>query len=170
MLSAHVATNPLPLARSKHGHILNATQFEGIQFAQGNNSQDRLTRVGQDFDSAQSASRDFDPTGPSPWEMLAREGRIGRGDDTVGNPHRAQNYQFEFLELKFINLSFSSSNLLIRAFRAYPLIEIRPTVPCRAIRGNSSDSRQQYLSQQYPPHSYGIIVSTAACQSEDAGI
>ena len=31
----------------------------------------------------------------------------------------------------------SSSNCSIRAFRAYPLIEIRPTVPCRAIRGNS---------------------------------
>ena len=31
----------------------------------------------------------------------------------------------------------SSSNLSIRAFRAYPLIEIRQTVPGRAIRGNS---------------------------------
>ena len=31
----------------------------------------------------------------------------------------------------------SSSNFSIRAFRAYPLIEIRQTVPCRAIRGNS---------------------------------
>ena len=38
----------------------------------------------------------------------------------------------------------SSSNLSIRNFRAYPLIEIRQTVPCRAI------SRQQYL-KQYPP-------------------
>ena len=39
----------------------------------------------------------------------------------------------------------------IRAFRAYPLIEIKQTAPCRAFRGKSSDSRQQYLSQQYPP-------------------
>ena len=31
----------------------------------------------------------------------------------------------------------SSSNFSIRAFRAYPLIEIRQTVPCRSIRGNS---------------------------------
>ena len=31
----------------------------------------------------------------------------------------------------------SSSNLSIRAFRACPLIEIRRTAPCRAIRGNS---------------------------------
>ena len=31
----------------------------------------------------------------------------------------------------------SSSNFSIRAFRAYPLIEIRQTVPHRAIRGNS---------------------------------
>ena len=54
---------------------------------------------------------------------------FGRGGDTVGNPHRAQNYrfelferaedavgdprraqipQFEFFELKFIGSSFSS--------------------------------------------------------------
>ena len=39
----------------------------------------------------------------------------------------------------------SSSNFSIRVFRAYPLIEIRQAVPCRAIRGNSN------LSQQYPP-------------------
>ena len=50
-----------------------------------------------------------------------------------------------------IRVSFSSSNLWIRYFRAYPFIETRPTVPCRAIRGKSSDSRQRYLSQQYPP-------------------
>ena len=43
---------------------------------------------------------------------------VGRGDDTVGNPHRAQNFS-------------------IRTFRAYPLVEIRQTVPCRAIRGDS---------------------------------
>ena len=55
------------------------------------------------------------------------------------------------IELKFICSSFSSSNLSIRAFRTYPLIEHILTVPCRAIRGKSSDSRQQYLSQQYPP-------------------
>ena len=64
-------------------------------------------------------------------------------------------------DLKSLNSSFSSSNSYIRAFRAqlfefvvvraYPLIEIRQTVPLRAIRGESSDSRQQYLSQQYPP-------------------
>ena len=29
--------------------------------------------------------------------------------------------------------------------------ETRETVPCRAIQGKSSDSRQQHLSQQYPP-------------------
>ena len=55
------------------------------------------------------------------------------------------------IELKLFNSRFSSSNFSIRVFRAYPLIDIRQTVPCRAIRGRSSDSRQQYLSQQYPP-------------------
>ena len=45
----------------------------------------------------------------------------------------------------------SSSNFSIRAFRACPLTETRQTAPCRAIRGKSSGSRQQYLSQEYPP-------------------
>ena len=48
----------------------------------------------------------------------------------------------------------SSSSFSIRAFRAFracPLVETRQTAPCRTIRGKSSDSRQQYLSQQYPP-------------------
>ena len=40
------------------------------------------------------------------------------------------------IELKFINSSLSSSNFEIRAFRAYPLVEVRQTAPCRAIRGN----------------------------------
>ena len=34
--------------------------------------------------------------------------RIGRGDDTVGNPYRAQIYKFELCELKYLNSSFSS--------------------------------------------------------------
>ena len=62
---------------------------------------------------------------------------IGRGDDSVGNAHRAQISQFELFELKLFNSSCSSSNLSFRVVRAYPLIEIRQTVPCRAIRGNS---------------------------------
>ena len=33
---------------------------------------------------------------------------FGRGDDTVGNPHGAQVFQFEILELKFLNSSCSS--------------------------------------------------------------
>ena len=37
---------------------------------------------------------------------------FGRGDDTVGNPHRAQHSQFEL-------------------FRAYPHVEISQTAPCR---------------------------------------
>ena len=44
------------------------------------------------------------------------------------------------IELKFLSSSFSCSNCSIRVVRAYPLIEIRQTVPCRAsraIRGSS---------------------------------
>ena len=69
------------------------------------------------------------------------------GDDMVGNPHRAQVSQFELLERKYIRKHTQQ----IRASRVYRLVEIRQTVPCRAIRGKSSDSRRQYISQQYPP-------------------
>ena len=54
------------------------------------------------------------------------------------------------IELKFLNSICSSSNFSIWAFRASPRVETRQTAPCRAIWGKSSDSRRQYLSQQYP--------------------
>ena len=38
--------------------------------------------------------------------ILARN--VGRSDDTVGNPHRAQVYQFELFELEFLTSNFSS--------------------------------------------------------------
>ena len=44
---------------------------------------------------------------------------FGRGDDMVGNPHRAQICQFDLFELN------------------YHIDELRHPVPCRAIRGNS---------------------------------
>ena len=50
--------------------------------------------------------------------------KVGSGDDTIGNPRRAQISQFELFELIFL-LKLDSSL--------------------------SSDSRQQHLSQQYPP-------------------
>ena len=34
--------------------------------------------------------------------------QFGGGDDTVGNPHRAQISQFELVDLRFVNSSFSS--------------------------------------------------------------
>ena len=63
------------------------------------------------------------------------------------------------IELKFLNSRFSSSNLYILVFRVCPLVEVRQTVPCPAIRGNSSNSSRQYLSQQYTPSSLMIIIS-----------
>ena len=83
-----------------------------------------------------SLLRFVDSNFPGNW-ALARKGGMIRLEALV--------------ELKLLNWSFSSSNLSIRAFRAYPLIENRQAVPCLAMRGKSSDSRQQYLSQQYPP-------------------
>ena len=49
---------------------------------------------------------------------------LRKGDDPVGNSHRAQGHQFELLELILL---FKTNNSL------------------------SSDSSRQYLSQQYPP-------------------
>ena len=60
---------------------------------------------------------------PTPTSSPAKSGReghcvkFGRGDDTVGHPHRAQIFRFELFELV----------LLLKL----------GTVPCRAIRGNS---------------------------------
>ena len=41
------------------------------------------------------------------------------------------------IEFKFLNSSFSNSNISIRAFRIYYLMEFWQSAPCRAIRGNS---------------------------------
>ena len=49
-----------------------------------------------------------------------------KGDDTIGNPYRTQ-------------ISH------IRYFGAYPLIEIRQSVPYRAIRGNSISVSSTFL-------------------------
>ena len=65
---------------------------------------------------------------------------------------KGDRYGFRTLiELEYLNSSFSGSSFSIRAFRPYPLIEIIQTAPRRAIPGKLSDSRQQYLSHQYPP-------------------
>ena len=72
-----------------------------------------------------------------PSEPSSRGGYSGYGgrrpEDSEGGMMRLET----LVELKFLNSSFSSSNFSIRAFRAYPLVEIEQTVPCRAIRGNS---------------------------------
>ena len=85
----------------------------------------------------------LDSPGGQPEACLRR----GAGLDSEGGTIRLET----LIELKLFNSSFSSSNLSIRACRAYPVIEIRQAAPCRENRGKSSDSRQQYLSQQYPP-------------------
>ena len=58
-------------------------------------------------------------------------GKYRKGDDTVGKPS-------------------SSSNYSIRVFRAYPLIEVRPTVPCRAIRGKGISVNSTLPPSQLP--------------------
>ena len=63
----------------------------------------------------------------------------------------------------------SSSNSSIRVVRAYPLIEIRQAVPCRAIRGNSNYLRRQYLSQQSPKDAPKDEYPNARREMERAG-
>ena len=74
--------------------------------------------------------------------MRFSEPLIRKGDGTVGK-HRPQISQFGLFQLKFIDSSFSS----LSSYYKYT--------------GSSlpSDSRQQYLSQQYPYPSYLISVS-----------
>ena len=60
---------------------------------------------------------------------------LGRQVDTVGNPDRVHICQFEIFELKFANSSFSSLSSYWNSTNS----------------SLSSNSRQQYLSQQYPP-------------------
>ena len=52
----------------------------------------------------------------------------------------------------------SSSNFSIRAFRAYPLVETRQTVPCRAIRGDRIS-----VSSTLPPSYLGALLCFIEC-------
>ena len=74
-----------------------------------------------------------------------------------------------FIELKFLSSSFSSSNDSILTVRVCPLIEIKQTAPCRAIRGNriSVNSTLPPLlgtasSPTTPPTSCASAATTAA--------
>ena len=68
--------------------------------------------------------------------LLAQDGLsvFGRGDDTVGNPHRAQIYQFELVELKLSNLSFFGFVLVLKLDKQFPVEQFEAS---RAIRGSS---------------------------------
>ena len=69
---------------------------------------------------------------------VSTEVTFGRGDLSEGGMIRLET----LIELKFLNSSFLSLS---------SDTELVQTIPRREIRGKSSDSRQQYLSQQYPP-------------------
>ena len=73
----------------------------------------------------------------------------------IFDPERGMILLETFIELKFLNVFF----------RAYPFIAIRQTAPYQAIRGTSSDSRQQYLSQQYPPPPLNDLSADSKCRS-----
>ena len=62
-----------------------------------------------------------------PWGILAQEG--ARGCYSNEGASEGGMIRLETLiELKFLNSSFSNSTLSVRAFRAYPLIEIRQAI------------------------------------------
>ena len=68
------------------------------------------------------------------------------------------------IELKCLNSSFSSSNVSIQAFRAYPLIEIGQAVPCRAIRGNGISVNSTPPLVNRSPHSMGKLSQPSLSQ------
>ena len=72
------------------------------------------------------------------WFRRAAHLSFGRGDDTVGNLHRAQISQLELLELKFLNSSCSS----LLSYWNW------------ANSSLSSNSRHRHLSQQYAQSTY----------------
>ena len=70
--------------------------------------------------------------------FFVRVAILGRGDDTVGNPHRAQTSQFEFFE--FVPLLKLCKKFPVEQFEATtsqstvpPLAWLRSTPPARAI-------------------------------------
>ena len=77
--------------------------------------------------------------------LLARPAAASVGGRSEGGMMRLET----LIELKCLNSSFSSSDLFIRAFRAYPLIEPRQTAPGRAVRGDSIS-----VSSTLPPPLY----------------
>ena len=56
-------------------------------------------------------------------EAEPRRGRFGRGDDTVGNPHRAQIFQFDLFELI----------LLLKLHKQFPVEQFEATVSQSAV-------------------------------------
>ena len=82
-------------------------------------------------------------------------GYTRRGHDTVGNPRRICVYIYIYIHTYTYHIYiyiytytctlYMCSDFSTRVVRAYPLVEIRQTVPRRATRGKRS------LSQQYPP-------------------
>ena len=84
----------------------------------------------------------FDALDPSPSSARTRTDTAALPEKEWVRRNKHIKPEGGMIRLEFLNSSFSSSNFSIRAFRAYPLIEVRQTVPCRAIRGNgiSDDS------------------------------
>ena len=77
---------------------------------------------------------------------------FGRGDDTVGNPRRAQIVQF---------IMFNSSCSSLSSFRAQIVLII--FVSIRAFRAQISQF--EHLSQQYPPP---LLTSCLLASSSDS--
>ena len=67
---------------------------------------------------------------------------LGRGDDTVGSPHRARNSQFELFEL--IHLSKLDKRFPVERFEA---TESQSTVPSPPLIGAAALSASQPCSQ-----------------------
>ena len=84
------------------------------------------------------------------WATFACCHSFGRGDHTVGNPHRTFRAQ-------------------ISRFQLFKLIQIRQTIPCRAVRGNSISVNSTLPASCLSTNMEPIILGSASERAKGQG-
>ena len=67
-----------------------------------------MIRLENTTDNNKNSNNNNDKTIRTMIQIVVHVTCVGRGDDTLGSPPRAQICQFELFELKLLNPSFSS--------------------------------------------------------------
>ena len=102
--------------RVRHGVTSGVNKMFQMPVSENNTPTENERHWDISFQSTKSAAGELFRAPPAVQRGAIRRARscrrasVGRGDDAVGNPHRAQIVQVELFELKFINSSFSSSS------------------------------------------------------------